>query len=261
MVLRYYYMNIINKEYKNHWGVYIIRNKMNGDFYIGSTTESFRKRLSRHISAIKNNEKCCAYLYNAVSKYGVENFEIEFIKCFKNKKDSSTNKKIATFLEEKLIERLKPKYNISLKPTKGGCPNLGRKLTTSWKNKIGEKSKLYKHSYNKETHNKMITQNKKGSSIYVIYINEKEEFRGSVVECSKFLGTSTTYFYKFKKENYKIIKEKAQMKQITLLLENENITFKSYGECDKFLNMWRGYTSTQIVNNKNVVLNYKYILK
>ena len=38
-----------------------------------------------------------------------------------------------------------------------------------------------------------------------------------------------------------------------------NLKYKTWtAECDKYLNLWRGYTSTQIVNNKNVILSFKY---
>ena len=61
--------------------------------------------------------------------------------------------------------------------------------------------------------------------------------------------------------NYKIVKQKSQSKTIVLIVNGDEKEFSSFTKCDRFLNMWRGYTSTQIVNNKNVVLNYKYVLK
>lgn len=51
------------------------------------------------------------------------------------------------------------------------------------------------------------------------------------------------------------------MKKIKVFLNDIDFKiFKSFGECDRFFNMWRGYTSTCVVNNKNKLLNYKYEL-
>lgn len=63
------------------------------------------------------------------------------------------------------------------------------------------------------------------------------------------------------REGWKIELIKTQKKKIELILDNNlSKIFNSFNECDKFLNMWRGYTSTQITNNKSVVLKYKYNL-
>ena len=58
--------------------IYKITNKINGKIYIGKTNKPIEKRLREHIrSAYKNtnNHK----FYNAIRKYGEENFEIELI--------------------------------------------------------------------------------------------------------------------------------------------------------------------------------------
>ena len=65
-------------------GIYKITNIINGDFYIGSTIQSFNKRLLKHKSAINNylitkNHKHnhCPKLYNAIIYYGMNNFKFE----------------------------------------------------------------------------------------------------------------------------------------------------------------------------------------
>lgn len=247
------------KEELKFYGVYKILNIITNDFYIGSTTESFTKRKSKHISDFKNKKLNCKKLYNSFLKYSIENHEFVIMKAFKNKKDSKKTKEIITYIEEKYINNLNPKYNISKYPTIGGCPNLGKKLSQEWKNKIGEKSKLYRHLG--ENYIKINEQNKLNSSLYKI----NNEFIGSLIDCAKYYNVDICTILNVynKKYNSKKIssveKIKSQKKKVKLFLENENdIIFNSYSECDKFLQMWRGYTSTQIVNNKSVILNYKY---
>lgn len=60
--------------------IYKITNKINNKIYIGQTTESLNKRWKRHISEyhIRN-----MYISRAISKYGVDKFQIEEIcQCF-----------------------------------------------------------------------------------------------------------------------------------------------------------------------------------
>lgn len=255
MTTKYY------EEELKSYGIYKITNTITNDFYIGSTIESFQKRKSKHISDFKNKKPNCKKLYNAVLKYGIENFKFDILKSFINKKESKRTKTIITYIEEKYINNLNPTYNICKHPTKGGCPNLGKKLSQEWKNKIGEKSKLYKHIG--DNYIKISKQNKQGSSLYKI----NDAFIGSLIDCSKHYNVDVgtilnTYNKKYKSKTIiKVEKIKNQKKKVLLFLENENnILFNSYSECDKFLQMWRGYTSTQIVNNKSLILTYRYEL-
>ena len=62
-------------------------------------------------------------------------------------------------------------------------------------------------------------------------------------------------------KNYKVEVIKTQKKKIKVYIENEIKIFKSYSECDKFFNMWRGYTSTLIndkLTSKLIIDKYKY---
>lgn len=256
----------VNQEVLKKWGVYKITNIINGKIYIGSTIESFYKRLSKHISCYMLWEKglsnrCdCPILYNAFKKYGIDNFTFEILIYFNRKKDSGTSKKVASFLEERYINKINPEYNICKLPTLSGCPNLGRKLPKEWKDKIGEKSKLYKHSNNQNIYLRKKQQNKDLSSIYTVNKSGKT-FKGSAKECALFLGIPLASFFGVsKKKKYNIIKIKSQMKKIKIFdKENEKI-FNSFGECDRFFNMWRGFTSTQVVNKKDKILGFKYEL-
>jgi len=256
----------VTQEVLKKWGVYKITNIISGKFYIGSTIESFKKRLSKHIScyslwSIGLRDTCdCPILYNALKKYGVDNFKFEILRCFEKKKESKICNKIANYLEEKYINSLSPEYNICRLPTLSGCPNLGRKLSQEWKDAIASKSKLYKHSNNQNIYLNKKQQNKDLSSIYEVTKGGKV-FKGSAVDCSQHLNISLPIFYSpSSKKKYRIVKIKSQKKKIKISDGKDVKIFNSFGECDRFLNMWRGFTSTQVVNKKDRILGYKYEL-
>ena len=62
------------------------------------------------------------------------------------------------------------------------------------------------------------------------------------------------------KEKNRIVKIKSQKKKIKISDGKDVKIFNSFGECDRFLNMWRGFTSTQVVNKKDRIFGYKYEL-
>lgn len=89
--------------------IYVIKNTINNKIYIGQTVQSISRRFGQH----KNKKhKGCKKIFNALNKYGRENFYIEQIMSAKTKKDIN-------YLEEyfiKYFDSTKKGYNI----TKGG---------------------------------------------------------------------------------------------------------------------------------------------
>lgn len=83
----------VTQEVLKKWGVYKITNIISGKFYIGSTIESFKKRLSKHIScyslwSIGLRDTCdCPILYNALKKYGVDILNLRFSGALKKRKN------------------------------------------------------------------------------------------------------------------------------------------------------------------------------
>lgn len=67
--------NIITLD-NNQSGIYRIYNKVNGKFYIGSTS-NFRKRMREHLHSLRKNKHVNNYLQHAFNKYGEENFIFE----------------------------------------------------------------------------------------------------------------------------------------------------------------------------------------
>ena len=58
--------------------IYIILNKINGKFYIGSTC-SFERRKKEHINSLNNGVHHSMYLQRAWNKYGMENFDFRIV--------------------------------------------------------------------------------------------------------------------------------------------------------------------------------------
>ena len=59
----------------NNFGIYKILNKLNNKSYIGSTSESFRKRWNLHKHHLVNGKHKNSHLQYAWNKYGSDNFE------------------------------------------------------------------------------------------------------------------------------------------------------------------------------------------
>lgn len=59
--------------------IYKITNKINDKIYIGKTMQSIQKRWTEHLKAAKKSRFEKRPLYNAINKYGAENFKIEQI--------------------------------------------------------------------------------------------------------------------------------------------------------------------------------------
>lgn len=59
--------------------IYKIENMVNQKVYIGQTSTSIELRFKEHIKNSKNNNLVCRPLYNAMRKYGVENFKISIV--------------------------------------------------------------------------------------------------------------------------------------------------------------------------------------
>ena len=57
--------------------IYKIVNNVNNKLYVGKTTQTIEKRFKDHIKNAKN--KVNRYLYDAMNKYGYENFHTELI--------------------------------------------------------------------------------------------------------------------------------------------------------------------------------------
>lgn len=94
-------------------GIYKIENKINNQFYIGSSC-TIQYRFNRHKSNLRLNRHENPHLQNSWNKNGESNFTFDVI-CYCNKEE-------LLFHEQQLINKLKPHYNINLKAFKPPSP-------------------------------------------------------------------------------------------------------------------------------------------
>lgn len=254
----------IKDEELNSRGIYQIVNTINNHCYIGSASRTFKERFKEHCGYFANylrngGRLHTPILWNAFQKYGIKAFKINILEYCNNMSIPEILKR-----EEFYINLYKPQYNVCTNPTKGGIPNKNRKLTQEWKDHIREKSKLYKHDANTL---KIVTKNNRNNACKLKLTKDQDIlFFNSWIELKKYFNIKSTYpetCYKLNKlyKGYHIEKIKSQQKKIELLDENNNIiiTLNSFNECDKFLNMWRGYTSTQYIRNIKILKDkYRY---
>lgn len=83
--------------------IYQITNKINGHFYIGKTTKFIAERFARHLYNSRYGQK--THLYNAIRKYGEDNFVISLVEKVQEDIDER---------EKYWIEKLSPHYNMTL---------------------------------------------------------------------------------------------------------------------------------------------------
>lgn len=100
-------------------GVYIIKNKITGKFYIGSTCNSFARRFSSHKHDLRKGIHKSKYLQRSFDKHGEGAFLFWPIKFL-------SDPKVIRETEQLYIDVLKPQYNTAKYVDK---PMLGRKLS------------------------------------------------------------------------------------------------------------------------------------
>jgi group I intron endonuclease len=134
----YAYQKEIYKDNKDKAGIYRFYNKINGNFYIGSST-NLKNRFVRYfnlsyISRVRNELS----ISRALIKYGYSNFRLDILEY----SDNSKNKLLER--EQYYIDLLKPVYNIE----KIAGSSAGRKLSDETKQLISEslKKRYLNHS-------------------------------------------------------------------------------------------------------------------
>jgi group I intron endonuclease len=88
--------------------IYIITNKVNGKIYIGQTKQSIKKRFTAHKSKAGKIKRP---LYNAMEKYGIENFEI--LEVFSTNSFDEVNNEEKRLILEKNSTNIEIGYNIA----------------------------------------------------------------------------------------------------------------------------------------------------
>lgn len=100
--------NKIKKETFNLSGVYLIFNKITGDYYIGSaSTNRFYARFSNHLLYLTGSK----IVKLAIRKYNLINFAFLILELYPEKINKENNKKLLD-LEDFYLKSLLPNYNI-----------------------------------------------------------------------------------------------------------------------------------------------------
>lgn len=149
--------------------IYYIKNKLNGKMYIGQTIHTLKYRMYRHVQKVKQNNPC--KLYQAIRKYGWENFEINVL-CECSSKDELDEKETYYI---NYYDTYKNGYNMTL----GGDSNLmfveeyrkkhdDKMKTIEVRNKISLSMQKLKQTkgFSKETKQK-ISEKLKGNTNYL----------------------------------------------------------------------------------------------
>ncbi|MNK27633.1 NUMOD1 domain protein [compost metagenome] len=92
-------------------GVYILRNKVNGKEYVGSTNDLHRRQ-KEHLSDLRCNTHPNPKLQSSYNKYGVESFEFKVL--------HETSEKESRKIEQEYINDKNPEFNIAQEV---GLPN------------------------------------------------------------------------------------------------------------------------------------------
>lgn len=108
-------MNIKELDDLNLIGVYCIYCDCNGKKYIGSTTQSFLKRLGSHIASLKRGKHKNDYLQHAFNKYGEECFSVSILEVVEDKSKVLER-------EQHYLDTEKDLFNIN--PLASGTPNM-----------------------------------------------------------------------------------------------------------------------------------------
>lgn len=120
-------------------GIYLLRNTVNGKCYVGQSIK-LRSRLLHHI----NNLEHCRYdapIYRALSKYGLEAFELKILKSWHNALDKRTKYHMDTY-EKQYIEEYNSLVPNGYNQTIGGDGGIeGYKFTEEQVKKLSDNGK------------------------------------------------------------------------------------------------------------------------
>jgi len=87
-------MKSCEKELMGKSGLYAIINEFNGNWYVGSTKNSFSKRFSRHVELLRKNKHSNPHLQRAYNKYGEDKFCFVVVKVLGHSKAIKEEQKV-----------------------------------------------------------------------------------------------------------------------------------------------------------------------
>lgn len=186
-------------------GVYRIKNLLNNDVYIGSTTEKFKKRWRLHTSMLNNQRHHSPILQRAWNKYGGGNFIFEIVElCPRN---------LCLNREQYYLDLLHPKYNIC---KVAGSP-YGRIVSEKTKKLLskklsGKNNPFYGKTHTLESRN-LMSKNIKGKTKGLLVGEKNPMYKKdhSVVNKRK-MSDASNHFWN--SEEGKLMKEKRKIEKL-----------------------------------------------
>lgn len=135
-------------------GIYLIKNKINGNQYVGSA-KNMNYRYTQHVCGLRHGGHINSHLQNAWIKYGENEFEWTVLEDVEFVEDVKELKKRLLDREQYWIDKLHPEYNI----LKAAGSTLGFHHSEETKAKISNTTKGIKKS---KEHAKHIREGQKG---------------------------------------------------------------------------------------------------
>ena len=120
------YISQVLKEFGH---IYLFINKINGKRYIGQSIR-VRDRISEHIQNVINKKNCV--LYNAINRYGLENFEFTGVNATVDEYNFDKAKNVTGVLERIPFKEFR---EVEPNDPKGGCEVAIRMMRNNWKRK------------------------------------------------------------------------------------------------------------------------------
>lgn len=214
------------------YGIYGIRNKINGKIYIGQTMMSFGDRWDCHKAQLRGGYHENPHLQNSWNKYGEENFEFIIVYDCQNQED----KDFVNQLEIDEIAKYKS-FGLAYNIHDGGEGGLflGKHLSEETKRKIGEKNRINMlgRKASEETKKKMSDSQK---ARYDKWTDEDRREWGQKISKAQ-SGIKKPKLKEIMKNNKNGAKYTIeQVKEIRRLHEEEN---KGYTEISEIMNIPR----------------------
>lgn len=228
--------------------IYIILNKINGKFYLGST-KNLHKRKLKHFRDLKNQKHHSVYLQRSYDKYGIDNFEFIIVEtCFNYLQR-----------EQELLNQIdfNNSYNIS-KTSSGG--NLI--YNHPEKDRLIKEATERLRNCERKPRYKEDNSNWRGGTTFCKCGARINSNSNSCIKCKEMSGEDN-HFYgkKHSEETKQKIREKhlgkynGNQEKIIII---ENIEYKSLAEASRLLNIHIMTIHYRIKSNNKKFINYNY---
>lgn len=229
--------------------IYLIKNKINGKFYLGST-KNLHKRKLKHFRDLKNQKHHSIYLQRSYNKYGIDNFDFIIIETSFNYLQR----------EQELLNQIdfSDSYNISICATGGNFihnhPEKDRL--------IKEATERLKNAPRPKPRYGELNSNWRGGKTFCKCGTRINSNSNSCIKCKKMSGENNHFYGKTHSEESK---EKIRQKHFGKYNGNqekiviiENIEYKSLSEASRVLEINASTILFRIKSNNKKFTNYNY---